>query len=476
MSHEIRTPMNSIVGFSELALDEELPQKPKEYLANILQNSEWLLQIINDILDISKIEAGKLELESIPFDLHQLFTDCRTMILPKADSKGLMLHFYAEPSIGRVPMGDPTRLFQVFVNLLSNSVKFTSTGMIKVQSAIKRISENSVTMLFEIKDTGIGMTEEQIKKVFDLFTQAESGTTRKYGGTGLGLAITKNLIEMMGGELSVISTPGVGSKFSFELTFDTIDVTSVEKCENNIIVNEVDMPVFNGEILLCEDNLMNQQVVYDHLERVGLKTTLAENGKIGVEMVQDRIDRGEKQFDLIFMDIHMPVMDGLEASEKITALDDKIPIVAITANLMSHDMEIYRKSGIKEGIGKPFTSHELWCCLMKYFIPVNRRLVNGIQTAEEKEKLQRWLVEKFNEVDKNKFKEIINAINAGDINQAHRHAHILKTHAAMLGKTSLEKAAEIVERNLKNGESRVNPQQLETLKTELIKVLEELAV
>jgi signal transduction histidine kinase len=267
MSHEIRTPMNSIVGFSELALDNVIPPKIREYLSKIMKNAEWLLQIINDILDISKIESGKMELENIPFDLYNLFDSCRTMIMPKAVEKGLVLHFYAEPSIGKKLLGDPTRLRQVLLNLLSNAIKFTNTGIIKLSSSVKGFTNENVTIHFEVKDSGIGMTREQIDKIFEPFMQAEAGTTRKYGGTGLGLAISKNIIVLMGGKIMVESTPNVGSTFSFNINFNTID-TSEEVSTYEIMINDAGKPIFSGDVLLCEDNKMNQQVICEHFERV----------------------------------------------------------------------------------------------------------------------------------------------------------------------------------------------------------------
>jgi len=372
MSHEIRTPMNSILGFSELALDDDLPEKTKEYLSNIKLNTEWLLQIINDILDISKIESGKMELEKIPFNMHELFVSCRLFVMPKAVEKGIAIYFYAEPSIGKLPLGDPTRLRQVLVNLLSNSIKFTNTGMIKVHAAITAESQKSITMHFEVKDSGIGMSDEQIKKVFDPFTQAETGTTRQYGGTGLGLPITKNIIEMMGGVLSVESVLGVGSKFSFDLVFDAIDIIEETKTESKNALKDMKKPMFKGEILVCEDNVMNQMVISEHLSRVGIKAVIAENGKIGVDLFNERVNNKElKQFDLVFMDMHMPVMDGLEASSEIIKLDAGIPIVAMTANIMSDDLEIYKSCGMADCLGKPFTSQELWHYLLKYIKPIS---------------------------------------------------------------------------------------------------------
>jgi len=479
MSHEIRTPMNSVIGYSELALDEDIAPKTKEYLTYILQNSEWLLQIINDILDISKIESGKLELEKVPFDLHEIFSNCRTMVSKKADDKGLSLHFYAEPSVGKIPLGDPTRLLQVLVNLITNSIKFTGSGIIKVQSAIREINESSVTMLFEVKDTGIGMTDAEIEKIFDPFTQAESGTTRKYGGTGLGLPITKNLIEMMGGKLSVLSTPGVGSKFSFVLTFELIDADDEIILETKKAPIDMEKPTFTGEILLCEDNTMNQQVISEHLARVGIRTVIAENGKIGVDMVRDRkekVDAAEenvKLFDLIFMDMHMPVMDGLEAAEAIFALDLNIPIVAMTANIMSHDRELYIASGMSDHVGKPFTSQELWRCLLKYFKPITWQTTDESRQKQSDDELRKKLIDNFVKSNRLKFSEITSAINAGDIKLAHRLAHTLKSNAGQLGKTLLQQAADDIENQLKGGTNLVAPEQMAALEKELNVVLAE---
>jgi PAS domain S-box-containing protein len=479
MSHEIRTPMNSIMGFSELALDGEASPKTREYLAKIRSNAEWLLQIINDILDISKIESGKLELETIPFDMHELFESCRTLIMPKAAEKGINLHFYTEPSIGKNPLGDPTRLRQVLVNLLSNAVKFTNSGTVKVLTEIKEKAGELVTFHFEIKDPGIGMTREQIERIFDPFTQAETGTTRKYGGTGLGLTISKNLIELMGGKLAVESTPGVGSKFSFDLTFDTMDVDEYEIFERKAVLDEIEKPIFDGEILLCEDNAMNQQVISEHLARVGLKAVVAENGKVGVEAVESRKTKGEKQFDLVLMDIHMPVMDGLEAAENIIKLDTGTPIVAMTANIMSSDLVIYRTSGMRDCIGKPFTSQELWRCLLKFLKPVKQVSKEGnavLKSApvEEDKGFQRELKLIFMRTSRGKYKEIEKALEEGDIMQANRLAHSLKTNAGQIGEAPLQEAAGEVERMLKEGKKLVTGEQMKKLETELAMVLERL--
>ena len=467
MSHEIRTPMNSIIGFSELVMDAEIPPKAKEYLGKLQTNAEWLLHIINDILDISKVEAGRMELENIPFDMHELFNSCRVLVMPKAFEKGILLHFYAEPSIGKRPLGDPTRLRQVLVNLLSNAVKFTNTGMVKLHAAVQDMGEKTITMHFEVKDSGIGMTQEQIKKIFDPFTQAESDTTRKYGGTGLGLPISKRIVELMGGKLSVESTPGIGSKFSFDIMFDMVDVQDNDTVKPKAALTEIEKPIFEGEILLVEDNPMNQEVICEHLARVGLTTTVAGNGKLGVEMVQRRMQEGKKQFDLIFMDVHMPVMDGLEASAKILEMGASVPIIAMTANIMSNETENYRMSGMHDCVGKPFTSQELWHCLMKYLTPLRQESVKKLQQVEAEMEFQKELQIMFLKTSKNRFDDITKALKENDIKLAHRLVHTLKGNAGQIGKNILQQAATNVEHQLKDGKNLVTKEQLASLKTEL---------
>ncbi|MDR1754445.1 MAG: response regulator [Eubacterium sp.] len=472
MSHEIRTPMNSIVGFSELAMDDSIPLKTREYILKIMESSAWLLQIINDILDISKIESGKMELENIPFDLHDIFSRCQTTIMPKAEEKGIRLYCYAEPSVGKMLVGDPLRLRQALVNILSNAVKFTNVGTIKLSASIKHSDEEYTTIYFEIKDSGIGMRPEQIERIFDPFVQADISTTRKYGGTGLGLSITKNIIEMMGGTLSVESIPGVGSKFSFDLTFNTISVQS-DLSAGEVVINEFEKPCFKGTVLVCEDNIMNQQVICEHLSRVGLRSIIAQNGKEALDKVLERMQNNEKPFDIIFMDIHMPIMDGLEAAPKIAALGSGTPIVAMTANVMSNDLEIYKASGMPDCVSKPFTSQELWRCLMKYLKPVENEIVSKNSRAEEDEKLYDIMCVNFVKSNRSIFADIKSAIEKGDLKLAHRLAHTLKGNAALISKTELQNIAAIVEQLLKQGKNP-SDEQLKHLGIEINTVLNEL--
>lgn len=365
MSHEIRTPMNSIVGFSELALEDEMSPKVRTYLNKIIENSKWLLQIINDILDISKIESGKMELENIPFDVVDIFSKCKASISPKALEKNLKLHFYVEPLADKLLLGDPVRLRQILVNIISNAVKFADTGLIRVSSVIKDVTPDSMTWHCWVEDSGIGMTPEQLENIFDAFSQADATITRRFGGTGLGLSIVNSLLNMMGGTLNITSELGIGTTVSFQVTLQTINVPkTLKKPQNNL--DTIEKPNLEGKILICEDNEMNQMVIGEHLRRLMLDYTIVENGQIGVDMVRERVNNGQEPYDLILMDIHMPVMDGLEASKRIGELNTNTPIVAMTANVMTEDRDIYRQLGIQDCVSKPFTSQELWACLLKY--------------------------------------------------------------------------------------------------------------
>jgi len=473
MSHEIRTPMNSIIGFSELALDDDIPQKTKLYLKNISDNAKWLLNIINDILDTSKIESGKIELEHIPYDLQDVVSQCQSAILQKALEKGVTLYCYSEPLADKMLVGDPVRLRQVFMNLLSNAVKFTEAGTAKLLASVISMDDRQATIYFEVKDNGIGMSSTQIARIFEPFMQADDTVTRKFGGTGLGLSITKNIIEMMGGSLHVESEPGVGSKFSFTLTFDIIDDIAMEPSGASV-PGEVEKPFFEGIVLVCEDNGLNQQVVCEHLARVGLKTEVASNGQEGVELATARFDNGNP-YDLILMDIHMPVMDGLEAASKIAEIGVTTPVVALTANIMSSDIDLYKSHGMSDYLGKPFTSQELWRCLLK-FLPIStdsavKEQIKPVEKDESFRKLRIYFFKSNLDI----IERITKAIDDGDIKTAHRITHTLKSNAGQIREKRLQEVAAIAEKMLDSEDIPGAKAQLEFMKTELELILEKLA-
>ena len=476
MSHEIRTPMNSIMGFAELAQDDEqISLETSGLLEKIKESTKWLLLIINDILDISKIEAGKMELERVPFDLYEVVQRCQSATILSAEDKNLELIVYAQPlktssgGVSKKLIGDPVRLYQALLNLLSNAVKFTDAGTVKLSVNIKNIYKNGVTVYFEVKDTGIGMSAEEIEKMFDPFVQADAGTTRNYGGTGLGLGIAKDIVELMGGKLMAKSSPGAGSTFSFEITFETVD--SSDDAFDNIITNEVEKPRFKGLVLIVDDNIMNQEVLSGHLKKVGLRTVIADNGKIAVDIVKNRNENGEKPFELIFMDILMPVMDGFEAASKITSLDTGTPIIAITANVMKNDLDEYKKYGMFDYIAKPFTAQELWRILLKYLTPVSISELSVDENEMTKEELKKHLQDRFLKNNKTKYDEITRAISSDDTDLARRLAHTLRGNAGFIGEIELQKAAAAVEDFLKDALVPVPQDAMEVLKTELTCVL-----
>ncbi|MDR2545982.1 MAG: transporter substrate-binding domain-containing protein [Lachnospiraceae bacterium] len=471
MSHEIRTPMNSIMGFAELAQSNTTNPQTKEYLKKIVDSTGWLLRIINDILDISKIESGKLEMDDEPFNLHDIFARCQSVLLPMVNEKGLDLRIYAEPLPNRKLVGDQVKLYQALMNLLSNAVKFTDSGSVKFSSTIRNIGEENVTVYFEIKDDGIGMTPEQIEKIFDPFIQADSSTTRDYGGTGLGLTITKNIVELMGGTLAVESVTNVGSMFSFELVFDTIASINGLSPDSEFIT--IGKPHFDHLALICDDNLMNREVICEHLSQVGIQTVIAVNGKEGVDMVMERLDKGEPPYDLIFMDMFMPVMDGMEAAAKINALDTGTPIIAMTANVMTSELERYKINGIPDCLGKPFTSQELWRVLLKYLKPVES---SEVDDKEDSRELQKRLLSYFEKNSQTIHGDIAKAYNSGDMKFAHRLAHTLKGNAGLIGMSDLKNAAAEVEELLKDEGNAIWESKMSHLQKVLEQSLNELRI
>lgn len=496
MSHEIRTPMNGIIGFSELAMDGgRIPEKTRDYLAKIKESGQGLLQIINDILDISKIEAGRVELETIPFSIHDIFTNCETICSPRAQEKGLTLFFYSEPFVGRKLLGDPTKLRQILVNLLSNAIKFTNYGMIKLSSVVRELDGGAVEIFFEVKDSGIGMSPEQLDRIFSPFAQADTSTTRKYGGSGLGLSISRSLVELMGGKLEVESMPGLGSKFSFTLPFPVLDEPDVSE-DGEAAYEDGDRPLFSGDVLVCEDNAINQDVIVEHLTRVGLGVSVADNGKEGLALVEER-RRAGGCFDLILMDIHMPVMDGLDATRLLRQMGDTTPIVALTANVMTQDRERYLENGMAFCLSKPFTSVELWSCL-RQFLPAMKAPAEAPPAAPESAaspppdpsggkaidrdiglartcgnaQLYRRLLGNFHKDNRMAETELRTALDAGDVKAAHRMAHTIKGVAGMIGAMRLSQAAYAVETDLATRET-VDEAKLEAFFAELRRAVDD---
>ena len=368
MSHEIRTPMNAVIGITHLLLQENPKAEQLENLNTLKFSSENLLNLINDILDYNKIEAGKLSFEEIDFNLREFIHNVKQGFAYQADEKGIELEFYIDHSVPNILVGDPIRLNQILTNLLSNAIKFTDKGFVvvkvrlhKKQPLEENIGKNKVRILFSVKDTGIGISTEKIAKIFDRFTQADLDTTRRFGGTGLGLAITKYLIEHQGGGIEVQSEVDKGSEFVFHLDFE---ISKLKQLEGLVADNKGESKVhlINVDLLLVEDRKINRMVASKFLRRWGITVDFAFNGLEAIEKVK------QKQYDIILMDLLMPKMDGFEATRVIRALDDyqNTPIIALSASTLNQEKERAKEVKMNDFVAKPFNPNELYHKIMKY--------------------------------------------------------------------------------------------------------------
>ena len=346
MSHELRTPLTAIVGFSGLlSAHDDLPPQARHWVARVDEASKALLGIVNDVLDLSKLEAGSLELDLEPFDPRRLAADTAALVAGQADRKAVELHIDVHEAVPDYVLGDTGRIRQVLLNLLSNAVKFTAKGAINL-----RIYPLCDRVKFVVSDTGIGVPDEVVGQLFQRFVQADGSISRKFGGTGLGLAISKRLVEMMGGEIGVDSRLGEGSTFWF-----TVPLPEAGPCAPDLIETEIEQ-ASGLTVLLVEDAEANQELVTTILRAAGIEVDVASHGVEAVEAMKLR------SYDMVLMDVHMPVLGGVEATRLIRGLGGQAaetPIIALSANVMPEQVEQYRHAGMDAHVGKPISPRDM---------------------------------------------------------------------------------------------------------------------
>ena len=477
MSHEIRTPMNAIIGFTHLALRTKPDPRLHDYLSKILSSANALLGIINDILDFSKIEAGKMDMEDTLFFLSDVMDNLSALLTAKAEEKGIKLLFALDSDLPDTFIGDPLRLGQILINLTNNAIKFTDSGEVVIAAKRISINEKLVKLNFAVRDTGIGLTPEQIDGLFKPFTQADSTTTRKYGGTGLGLSICKRLTEMMNGDIAVTSEPGKGSVFTFTAEFGQAvgekqqEPSPTPDDTANLAAISLD-PIRGARVLLAEDNTINQQVATELLEQAGIIVTIAADGREAVKAVR------QDTFDLVFMDIQMPEMDGFEASRKIrrNARLKDMPIIAMTAHVMAGVREKCLAAGMDGHLAKPIDPTELTAALLKWIKPGERApsasqragrdkkktldlpvqlpgldIADALQRLGGNRKLLKKLLINFADDFFDAPLKIRKALDSDDMEYIRRTAHTIKGVAGNIGAQKLSKAAADLETASLNG-------------------------
>lgn len=389
MSHEIRTPLNVIIGMARLLLESQPKHEQMEYLKSLQFSANHLLVIINDILDFSKIEAGKIKFEKSSFSIQEVITGIGKAFLFKAQEKNIALNIHTDPSLPERVIGDQVRLTQVLNNLVGNAIKFTEEGFVSIHVKVEKSTKQNLDVIFEVRDSGIGIGADKVKIIFDSFTQAKTDTARKFGGTGLGLTICKKLVELQHGKIWVKSKEGVGSTFGFQLTYSQDHNTENSTMQEKQYLDKSNLQGFR--LLLVEDNPSNQMVASNFLDKVGIQVDLADNGQKALELVQ------VKNYDIILMDLQMPVMDGFTATQEIRKLGGKfkkIPVIALTADVVSDVKERVYRSGMNDYLAKPFNPDELYLTIAKNLnLPIDRQAFH-IQSNEETLSLLR-IVEQY---------------------------------------------------------------------------------
>jgi PAS domain S-box-containing protein len=477
VSHELRTPMNGILGITSLLLGTQIDEKQKKFLDMVKQSADNLLKIINDILDYSKIESGKLSINPTQMNISHVVEETLNLHKHSIELKKLDLMVSIDENIPGVVIGDPGRIQQVLVNLVSNAMKFTEKGTIEVQCKLLKLTEMKATIRFTVKDTGIGIPKDKISLLFKSFSQIDGSFTRKYGGTGLGLSISKELVEMMNGRINVESEEGRGSNFFFDIPFPievkTEQVTEKQE-EENVVEIAARYPDFPARILVAEDSIINQEVIKKVLGLKSWDVMVASTGKEALELYESM------DFDIIFMDVQMPEMDGLEATKKIREInrdDKKIPIIGLTA----HGYEMHKReclsAGMDDYITKPIDWTVIFSTICK-FMGIELKEVNEdinikkmISTIGGNLNVFNRIADHFINNYEKELQELKNAIESSDFHTLERKAHKLKSELGNFhspNSVDIARNLEIMGRNKKIDEA-MNQYNLLSKQMELIK-------
>ncbi len=475
MSHEIRTPMNAIIGLTHLSLNKQPPPDIRDYLEKISHSSNSLLSILNDILDFSRIESGRMSIEQSPFDLDTLLKNIENLFAHRAEEKFLEFELSADQDVPRQLIGDALRIQQILINLVGNAIKFTEHGKVSLCISLIATENVKVQLLFCINDTGIGMSDKDREKLFQPFSQIDGSINRRFGGTGLGLVISQNLLQLMGGEFSVASTPGKGSKFCFKLTLEKSLLSREMPSEHepkalSTTVNQYRDMLFGKRVLVAEDNVINQQVVKELLILSGLDVTTVLNGQEALNALT------HERFDAVLMDIHMPEMDGFEATKQIRKLPGmtSFQIIALTAGVTEEERQKCLEVGMNDFVAKPINPKQLLSTLAHSIAPHQafEQITHHESTYESLSSSDNELIIDMNYLtamfnhkqsttdrilssfryDMNEFLDKLDAaLSADDLVLAQELIHMIKGTAGNIGARALETAARTLEQEFKKG-------------------------